>query len=517
MEKLDYIFMLFFLAVIIVIGVIFARREKTTEAFLLGSKNMPWWAVAISYAMALTSTLSVVGVPGEAYTNGLRLYVVEWLGPITGLAFFYLFMRFYFVAKTFTPFTYLEKRFDSRIRAIISTVYFFSRMSYLSMVIFSCALVFKGVADWNVPITIALIGLVAIIYSSLGGLKAVIWVNTIKFFILFGGLSATIVICLSKIQGGAVGVITYSFEHGRGFNFDTDFFSFDPHVRLTFWMLMMSSIISYMFCTSADQVSIQQLLSTSSYKQARNSFITSLMIFIPMGAILWFLGLCMFAYYGQNPVEGGNPPGDIALFRFISEKLPSPLPGLVVSAMLTTAISTSGAAMTGFATVATKDFYARFFNPQATEQRQVMYSRIFTVAIGIFSILMAIGIHITSSNLKETLFEASAIWASISAVVAPVFFIGVFFPRCSARHALWSIIIGWAVTVGMVIWYIATKKTENPLSFMMIQIPGFLAVIIAGFVLPLLEGNSRVIAKTDSLTIWTLKPADDQKKIKDAV
>jgi SSS family solute:Na+ symporter len=420
-------------------------------------------------------------------------------------------MRFYFMAKTFTPFTYLENRFDSRIRAIISTVYFFTRMSYLSMVIFSCSLVFKGVANWNIPLTICLIGLVAVIYSSLGGLKAVIWVNTIKFFILFGGLGATVAICLSKIDGGAVGVISYSFDHGRGFNFNAEFFSFDPHVRLTFWMLLMSSTISYMFCNSADQVSIQQLLSTSSYKQARNSFITSLAIFIPLGAILWFLGLCMFTYYGQNPVTGGNPPGDIALFRFISEKLPSPLPGLVVSAMLTTAISTSGAAMTGFATVATKDFYLRFINPQASEQKQVKYSRLFTIAIGILASIMAIGIHTTSSHLRETLFEASAIWASISAVVAPVFFIGVVFPRCNAKHAFWSIIVGWAVTTVMVIWYIATKKTDNPISFMMIQIPGFLTVIIMGFLLPFLGSSRRVKEKTDSLTIWTLKPTENIK------
>jgi solute:Na+ symporter, SSS family len=510
MTWIDYSIMAVSLVAIIFIGTVFARRQKTTSDFLLGSQKMSWWMVGISYAMALTSTISLVATPGEAYKNGLRLYVAEWFGPITGLAFFCLFMRFYFTAKTFTPFTYLEKRFSPSIRAAVSFLYFFTRISYLSMVLFSCAMVFKGMANWPMSLTIALIGIVAVIYCTLGGLKAVIWVNTVKFFILFGGITLTLFLCIRQVDGGIAGVITYAFENGRGFNFsslDADFFSFDPHVRITFWMLLMSSIISYMSYSSSDQIAIQQLLSTSSYKQARNSFITSIIIFIPLGAILWMLGLSLFAYYGQNPSPGGNPAGDVAIFHFIREKMPSPLPGLITTAMLATAISTCGAGINALATVATKDFYARFLRPDADEHAQVKMSRIFTVAVGCLATLIGIGITITSSSLGETVLEASAIWIAVSAVVAPVFFIGVMFPRCNARHALLSILVGIVITVAMVIWYALSKRTPTPISFMAIQIPGFLAVIITGLfiqVKQLLFRNTLASNKINNLTIWTL-------------
>jgi solute:Na+ symporter, SSS family len=517
MTWLDYSCMIVSLLAIIFIGTIFARKQKTTADFLLGGSKMPWWMVGVSYAMALTSTITLVATPGEAFKNGLRLYVLEWFGPITGLTFFCLFVRFYFTAKTFTPFTYLEKRFDARIRGIVSFLYFFTRISYLSMVLFSCAMIFKGIANWNMSLTISLIGVVAITYCTLGGLKAVIWVNTIKFFILFFSIILSLVLCLREVNGGLMGVYIYAFEHGRGFNFgslNSDFFSFSPHVRLTFWLLLMSSIISYMTYTTSDQISIQQFLSTSSYKKARKSFITSLLVVIPQSAILWTLGLSMFAYFSQHPSPNGNPTGDVALFHFIKTKMPTPLPGIITSAMLAAAISTCGGGINALATVATKDFYLRFFRPNADEQTQVRMSRILTVAVGCLATIIGIGITITSGSLGETVIEASAIWIAVSAVVPPIFFIGVMFPRCNARHALSSIVIGISLTVIMVIWYALSKRTATPISFMAIQVPGFLTAILIGLIMQIVQFISckkLPFNKIDNLTIWTLHKRKDHQ------
>ena len=222
------------------------------------------------------------------------------------------------------------------------------------MILLSCAKVFEGIAGWQVWKTIVLLGVISTVYCVLGGLKAVIWTNVLQFFVLGGGIIATTVICVANVDGGAVGVIKYAFANDHGFNFAEDFFSFDPHVRLTFWLFMMGSISAYMFYNCADQIAIQQLLSTNSYKAARNSFITSVIIFVPLGAITWFIGLAVFAYFGQNPPPDPDMPGDLALFTFVRLKMPHPFPGLLASAMLAAAISTVGAMMISLATVATK-------------------------------------------------------------------------------------------------------------------------------------------------------------------
>ena len=253
MNIFDSLIMVIFLVALCCVGGIFARREKTTNDFMLGGSKIPWWACAISYVMALLSTVSLVAIPGEAYNNGLRLYIMEWFAPVTGLLFFFIFMRFYFTVKTFTPFTYLERRFDARIRAMISVVYFLTRISILAMVLLSCSLVFKGIAGWQPWKVILVLGAIATGYCTLGGLKAVIWTNVLQFFVLGGGILATVYVCVNHVEDGAIGVLRYAFENDRGFNFktvDADFFSFNPHVRLTFWLLMMSSINAYMFYNS---------------------------------------------------------------------------------------------------------------------------------------------------------------------------------------------------------------------------------------------------------------------------
>lgn len=503
----DYVLMLVFLTGTTALGIFFTRREKNTNDYLLAGSKIPWWAVAISYVMAITSTVSLVSTPGEAYNNGLRLYIMEWFAPVTGLVFFFLFMRFYFSTKTFTPFTYLERRFDARIRGILSTLYFLSRASILAMVIFTCGMVFKGLANWPLWAAILIIGFTGTIYCTLGGFKAVIWTHVLQFFVLGGGLIAAMIACMNNVNGGFPGVIKYAFANDRGFNFDAvnaNFFSFDPHVRLTFWLLLLGSIHGYMFYNSSDQVTIQQLLSTSSYKEARRSFLSSIIIFIPLGAVLWFMGLAMFAYFGQHPLAGGNPPGDIALFVFLKTTLPSPLPGLLASAMLAAALGTIGSLVMGLSTVVTKDFYLRFLRPEATEQHQVVFSRFMTLFFGIFGTGMAMIISLSSSTLGETVVEANSIWGATVTVISPIFFIGVINPRCNARHALISMICGLLVIAAMILWYVQSRIAGNPISYIAIAMPGFVTTILCGLVLPLFFGRPPSREKLENLTVWTL-------------
>jgi SSS family transporter len=392
-------------------------------------------------------------------------------------------------------------------RGIISTVYFFSRASILAMIIFTCGMVFKGLAGWPLWVAILIVGVAGTIYCTLGGFKAVVWTHVLQFFVLGGGLLVTIVACVIAVDGGFAGVIKYAFAHGRGFNFDAvnaDFFSFNPHVRLTLWTLLLGSVHGYMFYNSADQVTIQQLLSTSSYKEARKSFISSILIFVPLGAVLWFMGLAMFAYFGQHPLPGGNPPGDIALFTFMKTKLPQPLPGLLASAMLAAALGTIGSLVIGLSTVVTKDFYLRFFRPEATEHDQVVVSRMLTLFFGAFGTGMALIISFSSSSLGETVVEANAIWGAFVAVIAPIFFIGVVNPRCNARHALISIIFGSLVIAAMILWYVQSRIAGNPISYFWISMPGLLATIICGLVLPLFFCKRSPKENIENLTIWTL-------------
>jgi len=513
MHSLDYLIIILYLVGLTVLSLVLTRKTSSTKDYLLGGGKTPWWAAALTYLMALTSTLSLVSIPGEAYNNGLRLFLVGLMGPFMAIIFFHIFIKFYFRTQTFTPFKYLEQRFDNHIRTVIGSIYLFSRIVYLAIVLFSCSIIFVGAADWKPWTGILLIGGVSLVFTILGGFKAVVWTNVVQFVILTGGLLAAVIVCILYVNGGFFGVFSYAFENGRGFNVlsEKDFFSFDPHVRITFWIMLFSATLMYMFYCSADQMAIQPLLSTGSLKKARRSFLSSIIMFLPLTAVFYFLGLAMFAYYGQHPDPAGNPSGDTALFRFMTNMMPTPIPGLVVSGMLAAAISTVASGYSAISSVITKDFYLRLFKPDATEIQQVRFSRKATLLAGIVAIIMALMVVFTSSRLGETVIEAGAIWGSISALIPVIFFIAVMCPRCNSNHALGALIAGFIVMVATIIWYSYSKLTGNPISFMMLQIPCSITVILYGTIVPWLFGTMPSNDKIENLTIWTMNKSDVSK------
>jgi len=542
----DFVVMGAYFVFVVGLGVLFSRKEKTTDEYLLGGRRMPWWVIGVSYMISLMSTISLVAVPGEAYNHGLTRALMSVMAPFAAIATFYLFVRFYFRAKTFTPFSYLEQRFDHRVRLLGSLVFAWTRLTYLAMVLYSSSKVFEGAAGWPVWFTVCLIGVIGIFYTTLGGMKAVVWTDFTQFIILLVGMAVITITISAQVDGGIAGIVTYAFEHQRGFVglSNPEFYSFSPYVRLTLWMMVIGIIMEFLFYNSSDQISIQRLLATSSYKQAQKSMFTFVVIGLPFAAVLWFIGLAVFSYYGQHPEEAAGLTGDTALFRYIATHLPSPLPGLVISAMLAAVMSTLDSGMNSLAAVSTKDVYARFVRPDASEQQQVLFSRVMTVVVGVFAVGVALLIAGVAESIRDTIMEVNAVWGAFAAVLAPMFLIGVTTRKVQPKHIIAGCITAWIVAGFLVAWYLMSKQgmdglTANnaaarlvqgvfgepvadwahgtstaavvgralfsrPVSFMFVAFPGLVVMLVIGYIPALLPGKIDP-EKTDGLTLWTLK------------
>ena len=270
LDSWDYVMMLVYLAVVIIIGLWCSREEKNSEDYLLGGRKMPWAAVGISCLMSLFSTYSLVMIPGEIFSHGLSLWVLGLIAPFISILGFMVFTRFYFKLNSFTPFEYLEYRYDKYVRLLIAGLHSYARLIYLAMVLFSTSKVFEGGAGWPAWFTITLVGIVGILYTVLGGMKAVIWTDVLQFFVLCGGIIIAVVVLGLKIDGGLTGGVAYAFEHGRGLDrfAETDFYLCNPYVRLSFWLIILGQITGAFTNSASDQITIQRLLSTSSYKNA---------------------------------------------------------------------------------------------------------------------------------------------------------------------------------------------------------------------------------------------------------
>lgn len=268
-------------------------------------------------------------------------------------------------------------------------------------------------------------------------------------------------------------------------------------------MLIISSISTEMFNNSADQISIQRLLCTSSYGEARKSIFTYALISLPWGLVLSFAGLAMFVYYSHTPTDNFKVTGDIALFHFISTQLPSPVPGIIVSAMLAAVMSTLDSGINSLATVLTKDFYLRIFRPDSTESQQVKFSKRMTVVIGAIAVFFSLLIASANTRIGQTMIEVASIWFAFFNVVWPIFLLGVTSVRITAKHIFISVAVSWTVTACMIVWFLLSKNTDHALSFMWLSFPGMLTMLFLGYFLSLFS-KPLPESKTKGLTLWTL-------------
>ena len=496
----DYLVMAVYVAACLSLGFIFRKRGADTEDYLLAGRKMAWWVTGVSYVASLLSTVSLVAIPGEAFNHGVSLSFASFVEPFFAVATFYLFVRFYFRRKVFTPFTYLEERFDRRVRALGSVSFFLTRIVYVGLILFSSAKVFEGAAGWPAAVTITLVGAVAITYVSMGGIRAEIWSDFFHFILLVSGLALVISLCIARVDGGFGGILTYAQQHGRWFEEfgKPEFYRVEPHGRISIWLILIAVGREYLFYNSSDQISIQRLLSTGAYRTAQKSIWCVGFLSLPVAAALWFLGLAVFAFYGQHPVDT-TLQGDTALFRFVATEMPPLVPGIFLSAMLAAVMSTIDSGLDSLATVTVKDFYLVFLRPDASERRQVTLSRILVIVFGILGIGMGLLLAKASSHLQSTLIEAATIAMSFQAILAPIFLIGVTTRRVDGGDILRAVAISSCVLAGMIGWYIATQDTSAPVSFLFVPVPAMASMLVLGYG-PLLWRRGH--AGRRGLTLW---------------
>ena len=465
MEKLvDSGIIAVYLIAVIGIGFLFASKKETTENYLLGGRNMPVFAIGLSCMMSLLSSISIVNVPGEIFNHGLTLFLFNILNLALQIPAYYVFTRFYFKLGSYTPFEYLEYRYDKNIRALVAISGFYARTLYIGMVLYTTAKIFEGAYNWPAWFSIVLIGVVGVFYTVMGGMKAVVWTDVIQFFVLTVGFIVIVAVLCANVDGGALGAIKYSFAHGHGAPQlrDGEFYKITPYVRLMFFLMLANNILAPFQNACSDQITIQRFLSTKDWKAGARANIINTLLGITSTCVLFFIGFAIFTYYSQNPDPiVSEKGGDIAFFRFVATKLPMPIPGLFMAAMLAAIMSTLDSGINSMATVWLKEIHSRFINPKMTNEQEVRVSRWGTSIIGIIAISLGLGIHFSGRWLSQSVAEVGTIFGILGAGTFPAFLLAVFSKRTSSALIWCYTIFAFGETLGMTGWYIASRTAEQ--------------------------------------------------------
>ncbi|MBQ6473379.1 MAG: sodium/solute symporter [Victivallales bacterium] len=457
----DYLAIVAYLVAIVVIGVACSGRQKDSRAYMLGGGRMPYLALGISCLMAALSAFSLVMVPGEIYNHGLTMFVLSLLYPVFTIFTCMVFMRFYFRLGAFTPFEYLERRYSPAVRTLMASMTIYLRLIYLGMVLFSTSKIFEGAAGWPSWLTILLCGGISIAFTSAGGLKAVVWTDVMQFVVLIGGLFCILGALFLKVDGGLFGCIAYAFQHGHGLSefARADFYLLNPYVRLSFWLLLLGQFLSPITIMASDQMTVQRLLASGSYRNAVKTQVTNTCLTIPTVIILWTIGLLVFSYYHQHHLEARS--GDTALFQFIVTELPSPIPGLVIAGMLAAVISTLNSVFNSMATVYLKELHLRHINAALSEERQVAYTRVATIVIGALSCGLGLLIAYSADILRQSVVEASTIFNAFDAITIPAFVYAVLSRKAETLLVWVTAGLLWGLKFAMIAWYWLSTRDCN--------------------------------------------------------
>jgi SSS family solute:Na+ symporter len=445
---LDWLVIVVYLAAMIGIGLYFYLREKrnSTENFFVGSRTIPFWAAGLSLYAVNTSSISFIAIPAKAFETNWQ-YLTNNLIAVLGL----MFVAVWIVPllrrlDLMSTFSYLETRFHPAIRMLASGLAILMQIgSRMSVILFLPALAISTITGIDVVWSIWLMGGFTIIYTAMGGMKAVIWTDVVQVIVKMGGAIFAILFIVWTLKGGFGEFTQIAMAEDKTKLFD---FSFDL-TKATVWGFIFLVLFEVVLTFPKDQVLMQRVLSTKSDKEAGRSVWAFAAIMIPGGFIFYGIGTALFVYYKNNP-ERMNPllPVDATFPLFIAAELPMGVTGLIIAGIFAAAMATLSGIMNSVATLITVDFYERFAKDKS-QKKGVFFAEIMTVVVG----LVGIGAALVLSRFDiGSLFDVSIELAGLlGGGFAGAYTLGMFTRRANSQGVAIGIVT--AIVLTFVAWW----------------------------------------------------------------
>jgi Na+/proline symporter len=307
MHVLDIAVIGLYFALISYIGYRTGRGNKGIEDFFLAKRAMPWYVIGLSVMATQASAITLIGTTGQAYVDGMRFIQFYFGLPLAMVILCVTLVPFFYRARIYTAYEFLEKRFDGKTRSLTSFVFLVGRGLSDAVVIYAPSVILAIVFRVDETTLILLIGAGATLYTALGGMRAVMWVEAWQMMIIFLG----ILFCLGAVVVGLPGDISLveavkiAGAAGRTKTVD---FTLDPSVTYTFWSGVVGGIFLMLSYFGCDQSQVQRYLTGSSLTESRLSLLFNAMLKIPIQFVILLTGALLFVFYQfEKPPPIFNP------------------------------------------------------------------------------------------------------------------------------------------------------------------------------------------------------------------
>ena len=466
----------------LIMGAIYARRQHSAEDFFVGGRSLNSTSVGISLLATLLSTISYLSTPGEMIGKGPIIALGALAAPLTYFVVGYVLLPVIMRHQVTSAYEFLEARLGLGPRLLAAGMFLILRLMWMGVMINVAAVAVVGVLGLNeeqaaqaVPLAVFICGTVAVVYTAMGGLRAVVTTDVVQFLLLFGGALLTIFLITMKF-GGFDWWPTEWQPHWE----QQPVFSLDPRVRITMVGTILSGFLWWTCTAGSDQTAIQRFMATGSTQKARRAFLINIIADTLTSVVLVMVGLAVLGFYMAKSKETGitldlAAQGDEMFPRFIATQLPAGLAGLVVAAMFAAVMSSLDSGLNSTTSVIITDFIRRFGTRPHTPKQDLWLSRYLTLGIGFVIVALAMVVQNVPGNILEVSQK------TVNLLVGPL--AGIYFLALFARfgNAFGAYYGAWySCTTSFVIAFWPMITGGPSLSFQWILPCGLLVSLVTG-------------------------------------
>ena len=410
---LDYVVWVFYMIFMAYFGLKTSGKQQSAKDYFLGGKGLPWWAVLFSVVATETSTLTFISIPAVAYGGNLTFLQIT-IGYFIGRVIVALvFLPRYFEGEIYTTYTFLERRFGPSMRNATSITFMFTRLLADGVRLFATAIpiavllrfggVFEGWSDFQLYVmAIMVITLVTLLYTFLGGIKAVVWMDVIQMGVYLGGAILAGVLLVQALPDGWQSFHQTVISTGKTQWFDwgwdgslKSYFE-QPYV---FGVAIIGGAIFSLASHGTDHLLVQRLLATGSLASGQKALIGSGFVIILQFSLFLFIGLLLYTFYeGADIFALGLRTQDEIFVKYIVEQIPSGVSGLIIAALFAAAMSSLSSSLNALASSTLYDVIIPYRKKVFSEVEELNLSRKITLIWGI--VLSASALLFTSLQLQ---------------------------------------------------------------------------------------------------------------------
>lgn len=455
------------------LGWYYSRKQATTGEYFTGGGKMNFGLIGISLFVTLLSTITYLAQPGEMIKHGPVVLAGLLAIPLAYFIVGYFLIPVLMRQRVTSAYELLEARLGIGVRLLGAVMFILLRLVWMSLLIFltsSALIVVLRVGPEWIPVVAAASGFVAIVYTSIGGMRTVVLTDLFQFCLLFGG--ALLTIAFVTVAMGGFGWWPTSWLS----TWDTQpLYSFDPHVRATVIGAIVSSLVWQVCTAGGDQTAIQRYMSTRDARAARRSYLVTSIVHMVVILVLACVGFALLGYFSQAPdmLPAGMDlvrDGDKIFPLFIAHHLPVGLSGLVVAAMFAAAMSSVDSGVNSITAVVQTDLLDRIGRRLKTEKGHLRFAKFLAFGIGVLIVLTSSMMQHVPGNFLEVTQKTTNL------LVTPLFalfFMALFVPFATPLGAVVGCIVGIGTAVVIGYWDVLTGLER--LSFQWIGISALTA------------------------------------------